>query len=88
MNMNTVAVGLSGVETSAPPKSIHAKSVPIVMALSLLAGLFAYLVFRATGTAITQDNQILVLITFFVIVFEMVWLVYGAFLGVLEIMKN
>ena len=86
-NMNTVAMGLSGVETAAPTK-IHAKSVPIVLALSLLTGLFGYLIFRATSTAIAQDNQILILITFFVIGFEMVWLGYGAFLGVLKLMKK
>ncbi len=87
-NMNTVAMGLSGVETTDPAKNIHAKSVPIVLALSLLTGLFAYFIFRAISTTVAQDNQILVLITFFVIGFELVWLAYGAFLGVLKIMHK
>ena len=86
--MNTVTMGLGGVETAAPTKHIHAKSVPIVLALSLLTGLFAYFIFRAISTTVAQDNQILVLITFFVIGFEMVWLAYGAFLGVLKLMHK
>lgn len=85
--MNTLTMDLVGVETATHTKNIRAKSIPIVLVVSVLAGLFAYLIFRATSTVIARENQLLLLIAFIVIGFEMVWLAYGAFLGILKLLR-
>ena len=78
---------LGSVETATHTKNIHAKSVPIVLAVSVLAGLFAYFIYRAAATAVTQDSQFILLVAFVAIGFELVWLAYGAVLGILKLLN-
>lgn len=85
--MNTLTMDLGGVETATQTKNIRAKSIPIVLAISVFAGLLAYLIFRATSTLSAQENQLLLLTAFIVIGFEIVWLAYGAILGILKLFR-
>ena len=75
--MSTLTMDLHGEEAVATEKASGKSTVHPVLAASVLLGPLVYLVCRATSKTFAGGSQVLALIAFCVIGFELVWLTYG-----------
>ncbi len=75
--MDAITIGLQSEEAVATEKASGKSGVHPVLTVSVLLGPLVYLVCRATSQTFASGSQMLTLIAFFVIGFELVWLTYG-----------